>query len=82
MNDGPVEISTWPSDPSAPKKPKGSYSRECFVWKVSCGPPQEMTGTGEMTFANDSYTGTMKMTSTQGELTMKMSGKRLGDCTP
>jgi hypothetical protein len=51
-------------------------------WKVVCGPPQNTSGTGEIVFNGDSYVGTMKMTTQQGEMTMKMSGKRVGDCTP
>lgn len=48
------------------------------TWTMTC--PQ-MTGSGEFVYAGDTYTGTMKM-STQGqEMTMKYSGKRLGDCT-
>ena len=43
--------------------------------------PQAMTGTGEMTFGDDSYTGVMKMNMAQGAMSMKMEGKRLGDCT-
>jgi hypothetical protein len=35
-----------------------------------------------MTFADDSYTGAMKMVTAQGEMTMKVSGKRVGDCKP
>ena len=47
-------------------------------WKMTC---PDMTGTGEFEYATDAYTGTMKM-STQGqEMTMKYTGKRLGDCT-
>ena len=51
------------------------------TWKMVCTTPQPMTSTGEMTFTDDSYNGTMKMDSAQGEMTMKMAGKRLGDCT-
>jgi hypothetical protein len=50
------------------------------TWKMVCTSPQAMTSTGEMTFTDDSYTGTMKMDSPQGPMTMKLSGKRLGDC--
>jgi hypothetical protein len=50
------------------------------TWKMVCTTPQPMTSTGEMTFTDDSYTGTMKMDSAQGAMTMKMAGKRLGDC--
>jgi hypothetical protein len=52
------------------------------TWKVACTAPQAMTGSGEMTFVGDSYTGLMKMTTPQGDMSMKMSGKRLGDCVP
>jgi hypothetical protein len=50
------------------------------TWKMVCTTPQAMTTTGEMTFTDDSYTGTMKMDSPQGPMTMKLAGKRLGDC--
>jgi hypothetical protein len=50
------------------------------TWKMVCTTPQAMTSTGEMTFGDDAYTGTMKMDSPQGPMTMKISGKRVGDC--
>ena len=50
-------------------------------WSIACTSPDKVTGTGEMTFGDDSYTSTMKMVMAQGEVTMKMSGKRVGDCT-
>jgi hypothetical protein len=50
------------------------------TWKMVCTSPQAMTSTNEMTFTDDSYNGTMKMESPQGPMTMKISGKRLGDC--
>jgi hypothetical protein len=50
------------------------------TWKVMCSSPQPMTMTGEMTFNDDSYTGTMKSDTPQGPMTMKMAGKRLGEC--
>jgi hypothetical protein len=49
------------------------------IWKMAC---PDMTGTGEITFKGDTYDGLMKVTSSQGEMSMKMSAKRLGDCTP
>jgi hypothetical protein len=39
-----------------------------------------MTGSGEMKFEGDTYVGLMKMTTSRGEMTMKYSGKRLGEC--
>ena len=49
-------------------------------WKMACAAPQTMSGSGELTFAGDSYTGTVIMSTPQGEMTMKLAGKRLGDC--
>ena len=49
------------------------------TWKMAC---TEMTGTGEIMFKGDSYDGLMKVTSPKGEMAMKLSAKRLGDCTP
>jgi hypothetical protein len=40
-----------------------------------------MTGTGEITFAGDTFTGTMTMATDVGAVTAKMTGKRVGDCT-
>jgi hypothetical protein len=51
------------------------------TFTMACTSPDKMTGTGEMTFGDDSYTQTMKMVTAQGEMTMKTTGKRLGDCT-
>ncbi len=48
-------------------------------WKMAC-PSQQMTATGELTFSGDSYTGAMKASMPMGEMTMQMTGKRLGDC--
>jgi hypothetical protein len=50
------------------------------TWKMVCTSPQAMTMNGEMTFNDDSYTGTMKSDTAQGQMTMKMAGKRVGDC--
>ena len=49
-------------------------------WSMACTSPDKVTGTGEMTVGDDSYTSTIKMVMAQGEMTMKMSGKRIGDC--
>jgi len=50
------------------------------TWSMAC-PSQGMTGTGEIVYAENSYTGTMKMTAGGRDMTMKYTGKRLGDCT-
>ena len=52
------------------------------TWSMKCEGAQAMSGTGEFIYAADSYTGTMKMDRGGGQvMTMKYSGKRLGDCT-
>jgi hypothetical protein len=52
-----------------------------LTYSIACTSPDKVTGTGEMTFGDDSYTNTLKMIMPQGEMTMKMTGKRTGDCT-
>jgi hypothetical protein len=50
------------------------------TWRVCAGPP-EMTGDGEITRNGaDSYTGTIKFTSSQGTMTIKLNGRRLSAC--
>ena len=51
------------------------------TWQMSCTKPQAMTSAGEMTFTADTYNGTIKTNMAQAEMTMKVAGKRLGDCT-
>jgi hypothetical protein len=47
-------------------------------WKVVCTGQERMEGEGEMTWSGQGYTGKMDMRSAQGDMRMKMSGKRLG----
>lgn len=49
-------------------------------WNVACSGQQPMTGTGELKFNGDAYDGIIKMMMNQQQMTMKMAGKRLGDC--
>lgn len=51
-----------------------------ITWKMAC-PAQKMSGEGEMLFSGDTYTGKLNMTTGQGAMAMKYSGKRVGDCT-
>ena len=51
-------------------------------WKIACTGQQAMSGSGEMRFTGDSYEGLMKMTMDQQQMTMKYTGKRIGDCAP
>ncbi|MCU1227562.1 MAG: hypothetical protein JWO97_446 [Acidobacteria bacterium] len=49
------------------------------TWSVSC-PKQSITGTGSITYAGDSYTGSMDMKMGEQSMTAKYTAKRTGDC--
>jgi hypothetical protein len=81
--------------PQRPPQRGGGPAGDCKVsdyktegpkvsWSMVCTGAQPMTGTGEFTYAADSYTGNMTMNMARGGqpmmVTMKYTGKRLGDC--
>ena len=80
-------------DVADPQKPLlGRASGNCTVsdhkvegnkvsWSMKCEPPEAMTGTGEIVYGDDAYTGSLKIVREGRTITMKYAGKRLGDCT-
>jgi hypothetical protein len=81
-----------PEQVSAPASMLPSQDKSCkasdykvegnkVTWKMTCSGRDKMTGDGEMVFSGDSYTGKMNMTMAQGSMSMKYTGKRIGDCT-
>jgi hypothetical protein len=50
------------------------------TWSMKCEGPEAMSGTGEITYGDNSYDGVMKMERQGQAMTMKYTGKRLGDC--
>lgn len=51
-----------------------------ITWTESCESPP-MTGQGEIIRqGNDAYTGTIKYASEQGNMTIKLTGRKVGDC--
>ena len=80
-------------DVADPQKPLlGRASNNCNVsdhkvegnkvsWSMKCEPPEAMSGTGEILYGDDAYTGSMKIVREGRTINMKYSGKRLGDCT-
>jgi hypothetical protein len=51
------------------------------TWKVSCAGPPPMTGDGEVTRNGaDAYSGAIKFTSSDGPMTIKFNGRRVGAC--
>lgn len=78
--------------PGAPQRP-GAPPQDCKVtnqkivgnkvtWDMACTGANPMTGTGEVVYAGDGYTGNMVMNMARGgaPMAMKYTGKRLGDC--
>jgi hypothetical protein len=49
-------------------------------WKMKCTGEHAATMTGETVFGSDSYASVMKMKSQGQDMTMKIKGKRLGNC--
>jgi hypothetical protein len=72
------------SEPPAARKDADCKTTEVkrsgntMKWKVVCTGEEKMEGEGEMTWSGQSYTGKMDMHMAQGDMSMKMSGKRLG----
>ena len=52
------------------------------TWSMKCEGPEAMSGTGEITYGENTYDGVMKMVREGQTMTMKYTGKRLGECTP
>jgi hypothetical protein len=50
------------------------------TWSMKCEGPDAMSGTGEITYGENTYDGVMKMVREGQTMTMKYTGKRLGDC--
>jgi hypothetical protein len=51
-------------------------------FKMMCGPPERMEGSGTTTRTADRLETTYRMKSADGEMTYNMSGKKTGACTP
>ncbi|HEX8254479.1 MAG TPA: DUF3617 family protein [Thermoanaerobaculia bacterium] len=49
------------------------------TWSIDC-PKDKTKGTGEITFTDSSYTGTMDMTVGDQQMKTKYSGKWMGEC--
>ena len=87
-----------PADAADPQKtvPQNPQAKDCKMsdykmvdnkatFVMTCPPPNASTMTGEFTYGDGAYTGTMKMDMSRGgqpmAMTMNFTGKRLGDCT-
>jgi hypothetical protein len=50
-------------------------------WSVTCQNPPS-TGVGQITRNGNSYTGSIKFMTPDGEMTINLTGNRIGDCNP
>lgn len=70
-----------PNDPKSDCKVSDyKIDGNTVTWSMDC-PKQKMKGTGEITYDDSSYTGTMNMTVGEQEMKMKYSGAWKGECT-
>ncbi|HEY0140795.1 MAG TPA: DUF3617 domain-containing protein [Thermoanaerobaculia bacterium] len=69
-----------PNDPKSDCK-VGDYKVDGnkVTWTVDC-PKQKMKGDGEITYTGDAYSGGMNMNIEGQAMSVKYSGKHLGDC--
>jgi hypothetical protein len=88
----PVTIETCITKEQA-ENPEGSIpdaGKDCKIgdykvtgnkvtWSVAC-PKQKLSGTGDITYTGDAYTGTMDMKMEDQQMKIKYTGKRVGDC--
>ena len=55
-------------------------------WNMACKGPEQMSGTGSITYEGNRYSGVNRMSMKQGnevmQMTMNYSGRYLGDCKP
>ena len=62
------------------KKSDYQASGSRVTFKLKCDGAAPLTGTSEMNYAGDTFTGTFKADLSGQPLTIKYTGKRLGDC--
>jgi uncharacterized protein DUF3617 len=73
----------WKQPPGGQKNCTSSNMKSVgnkVTWDVKCTGPT-MTGLGEINREGpDAYSGTIKFTTDQGNMTVKLTGKKIGDC--
>ena len=74
---GPMQMDQTQSDCAMEEY---NVSGQTVTWTMSCTQPQAVTVTGEMTFTDDRYTGTMQSTTPAGPMTMNLDARRVGAC--
>lgn len=67
-----------PSDDADCKTTVTSRTASSLRWKMVCTGERKMEGEGEMSWTATSYAGTVDMRSPDGDMNVKMKGKRIG----
>ena len=75
------------TQPPGPQNPRQQCTRanyvadgDKFTWTESCTDPA-MTGQGEITrMGDDAYTGVITYSSSQGNMTINLTGTKIGEC--
>ena len=86
----PVTMEQCVKEDAGSAIPKDSKDTDCkfsepkingntITWTMDC-PKEKMKGNGKMTFSDESMTGAMDIEADGQAMTMKYTGKRLGDC--
>jgi len=79
----------WDAPPTPDDDGRGCVNSEferfenTVTWTSACAGPPEMTGRGEIVFADDTaqaYTGKLNYASDQGSVVINLSGQALGPC--
>jgi hypothetical protein len=79
------------TDPQKTMPPGGRGAADCKVkdyktvgrkvsWSLTCKGAKPMTGTAELVYNDDAFTGVMKMDRGGQSMTTKYTGTRIGDC--
>jgi hypothetical protein len=79
----------WKEPPAAADERQKCVNSEFKVngpkatWKVKCAGPPESSVEGEIVRDGEAaYTGSIKLTAPEGNMNIKLAGKRLGACEP
>ena len=77
----PGETGAPPMDPRCKITDlKASGNKTAF--QIVCGPPEPMQGSGESTRTGDAIESRYRLKSSDGEVVMTLSGRKVGTCTP
>lgn len=78
---------TWTQPPGGENQQQECQNSDFLLegskatWKITCTDPSHSSGEGEINReGDDAYTGTIKFTSDQGNMTLALSGRRIGEC--